>query len=241
MIERAIDIWDSSVGYSKRDPIKYFIKFLSQKIPLTLLRRLMPYSLISKEFANLKHAVLVSQRSQVWDEVLSFNLNEPITFVEFGVFEGESIRYFAAKNQHSQSKFLGLDSFEGLPEKWAGNEAGFFSTSSNLPVIADARVQFVKGWFIDTWEQVENKIIDPTPLIVHFDADLYSSTLFALIKVDGLKRDYYAIFDEFCGEESRALADYMSAFQAKVEFICKQNWRGYPEVVLCKILPYQSI
>jgi hypothetical protein len=66
---------------------------------------------------------------------------------------------------------------------------------------------------------------------------LYSSTLFALTKIDSLKQEYYAIFDEFSGDEVRALSDYLISYGAKVEFLATQKWRGFPEVVLCRILP----
>jgi hypothetical protein len=72
-------------------------------------------------------------------------------------------------------------------------------------------------------------------LVVHYDADLYSSTLFALTKIDILKQDYIAVFDEFTGDETRALYDYMDAYNVSVEFYSKTFWSGYPFQVACKI------
>ena len=74
----------------------------------------------------------------------------PILFLEFGVFEGNSIRRWAKLNSHPESRFVGFDSFEGLPTKWRQRPAGHFSTGGQPPDIDDPRVSFVKGWFHDT-------------------------------------------------------------------------------------------
>jgi hypothetical protein len=74
-------------------------------------------------------------------------------------------------------------------------------------------------------------------LIVHYDADLYSSTLYALSKIDGLGRKYLAIFDEFTGHETRALYNYLQSYGASVNFLGKTLMNGYPDQVLCEIIP----
>ena len=48
------------------------------------------------------------------------------------------------------------------------------------------------------------------------DADIYSSTLFLLFQLDNFT-PYYALFDEFGGDEARALYDYLISTDKKIE------------------------
>jgi hypothetical protein len=74
-----------------------------------------------------------------------------LDYLEFGVYQGESIKYWTSINKAPESRFFGFDSFEGLPEDWRnGQPRGHFHTGGSTPVIEDARVQFVKGWFINS-------------------------------------------------------------------------------------------
>ena len=114
-----------------------------------------------------------------------------------------SIKFFSAQNKAPSSIFIGLDSFEGLPEDWGHVKKGSFDMKGAVPRIDDTRVKFIKGWFQNTWTDLVGVLPDDGDLIVHYDADLYSSTLFALTKIDSLKRSYLAIFDEFHGHEAR--------------------------------------
>jgi len=41
--------------------------------------------------------------------------NRPIDYLEFGVWKGESLKYFSTLDQNPKSRFFGFDSFEGLP------------------------------------------------------------------------------------------------------------------------------
>ena len=60
--------------------------------------------------------------------------------------------------------------------------------------------------------------------------------------MDILKKSYYAIFDEFFGHKSKALSDYLTSYQAEVEFIAKKSNDplGKLSQVLCKISPKAS-
>ena len=236
-LESLVRQWDSRIGYSKSDPVKSFLKILAASMNRGILSRFLSYSILKSEFKNLNDIVVYKERKNVWDEALQIINGSPLTYIEFGVYQGDSISYFCSRNQNRGSKFLGLDSFEGLPESWAGNPVGFFTTRGVFPELKDSRVQFIKGYFNETWDKLLSEISERTNLLVHFDAELYSSTLFALTKIDTLRQEYYAIFDEFTGDEVRALSDYLVSYGAKVEFYAMQKWRGFPEVVLCKITP----
>jgi hypothetical protein len=75
-------------------------------------------------------------------------------FLEFGVFEGASLRSWSALNRNPETRFWGFDSFEGLPEDWhSGKEKGTFSTEDKVPELGDPRVQYVVGWFQQTLPQ----------------------------------------------------------------------------------------
>ncbi len=120
---------------------------------------------------------------------------------------------------------------------------GAFSTNGKIPSNNDGRVSFIKGWFQNSWATLEEKlssINDLENLIVHYDADLYSSTLFVLTKMDALKKSYIAIFDEFTGHETRALYNYCQAYGAEVEFYGKTILNGYPSQVVCRIAPISN-
>ena len=112
-----------------------------------------------------------------------------------------------------------------------------------IPSVADKRVSFIKGWFQDTWGQLHSRLANSKSetLVVHYDADLYSSTLFALCMIDSLKKSYVAIFDEFTGHETRALYNYCQAFNAKVSFIGKTTFESAPNQLVCRIVPNEPV
>lgn len=112
--------------------------------------------------------------------------------LEFGVFSGQSISVI--RSSYSGSIF-GFDSFDGLPEFWReGYDVGHFK-AEHIPKIDG--VEMVVGLFQDTLEgflkNLKNKI-----RIVHFDADLYSSTIYCLDSIcDYLHNECLFIFDEY--------------------------------------------
>jgi len=77
-------------------------------------------------------------------------LEGEIVYLEFGVSGGHSFNWWLKANSHSSSRFVGFDTFEGLPEDWGGFKRGAMTTNSQLPETDDPRVEFVKGLFQDT-------------------------------------------------------------------------------------------
>ena len=164
-----------------------------------------------------------------------------ITLLEFGVYKGYSIKFFSNLNSHKASTFYGFDSFIGLPEDWSKNEPkGAFDTMGKLPETNDERVNFVKGWFQNTLPLFLSNNQISENVVVHFDADIYSATLFLMLELDKLKQPYVAIFDEFYGPENRALYNYCQMTSANVEFFGKVENGPYPAQVSCKISPSKN-
>ena len=220
------------------------LKNLAGAVPVETWERLLAYSILREKFESMSRAVTLKTREQLWDKCVSecVGRDVPMTYVEYGVHEGYSITYFASKNSSAESTFIGLDSFEGLPEDWgsASMPKGSFDVGGAAPSVRDDRVRFIKGWFQNTSEQLLHSVNEKgsQQLVVHYDADLYSSTLFAMSQIATLRRPYYAIFDEFIGHETRALYNFMQAFNVEVEFLAQTLWKGsYPQQVLCKISP----
>jgi hypothetical protein len=137
-------------------------------------------------------------------------------FLEFGVFQGASLKTWSALNHNLETRYWGFDSFEGLPEDWrAGRERGTFNTSGTLPTIDDSRVQLVKGWFQDTLPSFLASYRPGKRLVVHNDSDLYSSTLYCLTVMNSfLRSGTILIFDDLYDSlhQYRALTDYCSAY-----------------------------
>ena len=216
--------------------LKLIIKKLSSIVPINYYENLLPYALNFQYFKQIKNIKTFNNREKLWDYAIEkIGSNKPILFMEFGTFEGYSIKYFAKKIQDQSSIFVGCDTFTGLPEKWNKMPKGMWNVEGNIPNTDDNRMKFVKGKFQDTFDEINSYIDLDKNILFHFDADLYSSTLFLLTKLDFCK-NYYAIFDEFTGHESRALYNYCQSFDAKVEFY--GNTKGYantPHRVFCKI------
>lgn len=70
---------------------------------------------------------------------------------------------------------------------------------------------------------------------MHYDADLYSSTLFVLSTLWHKIPEYYFIFDEFMSEEIVALHDFARAYPIEFEFLCQTNAGGYPTQVFGRL------
>ncbi len=212
--------------------------FLKPKI----VKKFLCHSIFSNNYNKLKNVNSFECREDLWTYVLEPFKDAPITLLEFGVWEGYSIKFFATLNTNKNSSFSGFDSFQGLPLDWDKvYPKGAFSTKGRLPKNDDERIVFLKGWFQNTLPTFLKKASIKNNLIVHYDADIYSSTLFCLLQIDTLKKKYTAIFDEFQGDEVRALSDYQEISGAKVEFLGKTtNKMGYCIQVSCLIIPLKK-
>ena len=162
--------------------------------------------------------------------------NQAIVYLEFGVAAGNSMRAMAARFTHHESRFFGFDSFDGLPEGWTplstvNMPVGAFSIKGRAPDLDDCRATLVKGWFQNTVPAFLSggHVGGPRPHLVHFDADLYSSTLFLLSSLWHHIPEYYFIMDEFMYDEIVALRDFTLAYPVELNFLveCGDKLLGY--------------
>jgi hypothetical protein len=138
--------------------------------------------------------------------------DKQVAYLEFGVFQGASLRYWSNALTHPGTSLHGFDSFEGLPEDWddGPNPKGTFDVGGAIPEIGDSRVRFFKGWFdkvLPTYELPRHDV-----LVITLDADLYSSTLVVLRHLRPfIKPGTFIYFDDMArpDHEPRALKDFL--------------------------------
>src|SRR5450759_5205658 len=62
--------------------------------------------------------VRVKHDRDLFDLIIRDVADSEVLYLEFGVFEGESMRYWANRLNNPKANLHGFDSFEGLPETW---------------------------------------------------------------------------------------------------------------------------
>lgn len=176
-----------------------------------------------------------SKRYQLYQYVVdTLDLQkEAIDYLEFGVSGGQSFRWWQGKCKHADSKFYGFDTFEGLPEKWGTFHKG--DMAADIPVIDDRRVEFIKGLFQDTIPGFLSRVNlkNGKRKIIHMDADLFHSTLYALTSLAPyVKSGDVILFDEFNvpNHEYFAFKMFSDSFYIKTRLIGAVN--NYFQVAL---------
>lgn len=168
---------------------------------------------------NFPHRV--SSRELVWAAVGNQVRDKAVLYLEFGVAGGYSMRYWSQLLRHPSSILHGFDSFEGLPEAGGPWSKGQFNKDGRIPVIADDRVKFFKGWFDEVLPAYS---IPPHDLlVVNLDSDLYSSTLFVLrYLAPHIKKGTLIYFDEMnhVDHEPRAFDEFLAFSGRKFRPIC---------------------
>lgn len=140
--------------------------------------------------------------------------SEPL-YLEFGVYQGGSMRWWLENLSVPGARFVGFDSFQGLPQFWIdGFEKGHFAT--DIPSFEDPRAHLEIGFFTETLPNFT--IPHSDQMMVNFDADLYTSTQTVLQHVmPKMRTGDLLYFDEFHLGEQRALSDYLASSQLQVE------------------------
>jgi len=165
-------------------------------------------------------APVFDSRYDLYQHVINAHgLGGTIDFLEFGVYHGESLHWWAEHNTDPASRLYGFDTFTGLPDAWVGLPPGTFTTEGKLPVFEDPRVALEVGLFQDTLGDFLARHPLDRRTVIHLDADLYSSTLYVLTALGArLKAGDVILFDELGSaygvtHEFRALGDFESAYR----------------------------
>ena len=155
--------------------------------------------------------------------------NGPIDYLEFGVYQGDAIKYWTDLNRHPDSRFYGFDTFEGLPEDWRFFACiiprGTWDTGGKPPEMQDTRVTFIKGVFQQTLPVFLKTYVPRNRLVINCDADLYTSTLYLLSTLNHLlSPGQIVIFDEFSTVyEFKAFRDFSGAFHRKYRLLASSD------------------
>jgi O-methyltransferase len=170
-------------------------------------------------------------QSVIVQEVLN---QSPLHYLEFGVYRGDSLRMWLARITDPDSRFVGFDTFTGLPERWRPTEpAGHFIANGAIPDIKDPRCSFEVGLFQDTLPLFATRTDLRGRLVVNLDADMFTSTLFVLTTLAPyLKSGDLIFFDEFsCPlDEFRAFEEFVRSFRVKYELLAAVY--GYTRVCI---------
>lgn len=209
-----------------------------KRIPLfeKLNKNLLFNEVIQGHFSNAQEFA-VGDRYALYDHVNRQIIGGgPIQYLEFGVWEGASIRKWCELNTHPASRFYGFDSFEGLPEHFTNDAPkGAFQLGGAAPIIDDPRAQCVKGLFQETLRKFLESFQHDSRLVVHIDCDLYSSTLFCLTVLDRfLTPGSVILFDEYrdLEHEFSAFWDYTRSFYKEWEGVAYTTYFIQAAVVM---------
>ncbi len=158
-------------------------------------------------------------------ETLNFNNDGRGLFVEFGVYKGHSINYFA-KRINSGRTIYGFDSFEGLHVDWIGNDLakGAFDLAGILPDV-EKNVILIKGWFDQTLPAFFAEHPEPIWFISH-DADTYEAAKIVFkFTAPKLRPGTMIVFDDYWGYrgwksgEHKAWAELVSELNIKYDYL----------------------
>lgn len=146
------------------------------------------------------------KRAQLHSAIGAAIAAKHVLYMEFGVFGGASLRQWLTLLNNPATTLHGFDSFEGLPEDWdALRKKGTFDQGGRMPKFDDKRVSLHKGWFNETLPGFQ--LPPHEQLVIHIDADLYSSTDYVLKSLERqMPVGTILMFDEFCDRFHELLA-----------------------------------
>lgn len=241
--KRAVQTIRRWIGPAVKDVAFQFFRLLPRRLGLSFLKSLRRFGgesnpvawLIARGSDQVYRKLIIESleksgvpffpnkdRYAMYGYVLQKHIAEPVDFLEFGVHRGASIEWWLS-NLSSNSKLFGFDSFEGLPEDFRYNAPkGTFDLGGQPPPLRAPNLKFVKGWF----EKTLTPFLNATPLrpglVIHLDADLYSSTIYVLRTLkDKTVPGTIVIFDEYWDlvNEFAALEQFITETQKQFEYV----------------------
>lgn len=167
-----------------------------------------------------------SKRINLYQFVCKEECLYEIDYLEFGVAKGSSIKWWINKNKNPNTKFFGFDTFTGLPEDWGPYKKGDISANGKVPDISDSRCIFIQGIFQETLQNFIKNHNFKKRKVIHFDADLYSATIFVLTSLAPyLRKGDILFFDEFNVplHEFRAFTEFVESYYIDYEVLGAVN------------------
>lgn len=226
----AIEMLEKSVAIDKtNDVLKFFLGMTYQYFGFKaegtqILRSISQNNSVQAELSSWEYLqnecqtlpLLVGSDNRTFEIAVENSLPNGLN-LEFGVYNGKSIRRLAAL---LDATIHGFDSFEGIPECWNDEPKGSYSASGKLPEVPN-NVVLYPGWFDKTLPSFIEKQNSPIR-ILHIDCDLYSSTKTIF---DILNKKIIAgtviIFDEFIGYKSWQEDEFKAFIEASIQY----NWK----------------
>ena len=190
--------------------------------------------------AEMPTALFCEDRMAHLEYALSQRKPGPI--VEFGVYKAATTNFIA--KQCPDTEIYGFDSFEGLPEHWAGFRfsRNNYDRGGRLPKVAD-NVELVVGLFQDTLPGFLKRMPGPFA-VVHVDCDIYSSANYVLTELAGRIADgCVLIFDEFFNyhgyqlHEFKAFHEFLARTKLKPDYLAYSGQQMSVRLVSSKAKP----
>jgi hypothetical protein len=166
-------------------------------------------------------------RIDMFRDALSLVAGNAPLYLEFGVWDGASLQWWTEHLRGPAARFVGFDSFDGLPEPWRPDyPRGTFDRNGTPPPCTDPRVTFEIGRFDDTLARF---CLPPhDQLVINIDCTLYASTATVLRWVEPhLRTGDLIIFDELpeYDHELRAFREHTRRID--LQLIPVSHARGY--------------
>ncbi|HOE06040.1 MAG TPA: class I SAM-dependent methyltransferase [Bacteroidales bacterium] len=167
-----------------------------------------------------------NKREDLFKYLIETEKIDAVDYIEFGVAEGCSFKWWVANNLNSDSRFVGFDTFTGLPEDWGPFKKGDMSANNKPPKIDDNRHQFIQGLFQQTLPGFLTSFEFKNRKVIHMDADLYTATLYVLTSIAPyLNKGDIIMFDEFNVpmHEFKAFTEFVNSYYIDFEVLGAVN------------------